>query len=64
MRGKVYGFRRTMNTVLLPLGAIIGGYLGKILGIEETIFGAYLICALIASLLFFSKSYKQFFNCN
>jgi len=64
MRGKVYGFRRTMNTVLLPLGAIIGGYLGKVLGIEETIFGTYLICALIASLLFFSKSYKQFFNCN
>lgn len=62
MRGKVYGFRRTMNTALLPLGALLGGVLGEVFSLDWIIMIAYMSCAVIGGSLAFSKSHRQFFN--
>jgi len=62
MRGKVSGFRRTMNMALLPLGAIISGFLGEVFPPKLIIAVSYGLAGVVALLLTRSESVRKMFN--
>jgi MFS family permease len=64
MRGKVFGFVDVLLTIFIPIGLIIGGFLGEIFPIKYVIAISLFIGSILGATLIPSREMKEFLNSN
>lgn len=62
IRGKVFSLTSSISQCLLPIGIILGGFLGEVLGIKRVIAFSFGLIVLVVFLFSFVKSSKKILN--
>lgn len=62
MRSKVFAFRRTLSSSLMPLGMIIAGVLGEVISLNIIIFVDYVVYLILFIYLLSLSSVKEIIN--
>jgi len=62
MRSKVFAFKNTLSSALMPLGMILAGILSEKISMNVIIFADYAVFLMLFICLSFSPSVKEIIN--